>query len=122
MQKARGRRSKRIARHLRVRRKIHGTADRPRLAVFRSLRHIYAQLIDDGQGVTLAAASSLDNGVRSTSKGKTKSTISSEVGFLIGRRAKENGLDRIVFDRGGNKYHGRLKALGEAARKEGLIF
>lgn len=122
MQKARGRRSNRIARHLRVRRKIQGTADRPRLSVFRSLRHIYAQLIDDGHGVTLAAASSLDNGVRGTSKGKNKSTISSEVGLLIGRRAKERGVDRVVFDRSGNKYHGRLKALADAARKEGLIF
>jgi large subunit ribosomal protein L18 len=105
-----------------VRRKVRGTADRPRLAVFRSLRHIYAQIIDDGQGATLAAASSLDGEVREARDGKTKSTVSSEVGSLIGRRAKAKGIDRVVFDRSGNQYHGRLKALAEAARKEGLTF
>jgi large subunit ribosomal protein L18 len=114
--------SRRLARHKRVRRKISGTGEQPRLAVFRSLNHIHAQLIDDVEGITLAAASSAEPHVLSQSDGKRKSEVSSTVGALIAERAKENGIKSVVFDRGGHQYHGRIKALAEAARKGGLSF
>ena len=112
----------RVARHRRVRRKVRGTSERPRLCVFRSLNHVYAQVIDDVNGHTLAAASSLEGQVRKQRNGKPKTEVSKLVGSLVGQRAKEKGITTIVFDRGGYKYHGRVKALADAARKEGLVF
>ncbi len=109
-------------RHLRVRAKIKGTASAPRLCVFRSLNHIYAQVIDDTRGQTLAAASTLDSEVKSEVAGKNKAGRSELVGTLLAKRALSKGIDRVAFDRGGFKYHGRVKALAEAARKEGLKF
>ena len=94
----------------------------PRLAVFRSLNHIYAQVIDDTKGHTLVAASTLDSEVKSELEGKTKTGRSELVGSLVARRAIEKGIKQVAFDRGGNRYHGRVKALAEAARKEGLKF
>ena len=114
--------SRRIARHSRVRSNLSGTAERPRLAVFRSLNHIYAQVIDDLEGVTLAAAGSTETDVRSQSDGKRKADVSALVGTLVAQRASEKGVESVVFDRGGYKYHGRVKALAEAARKGGLSF
>jgi len=109
-------------RHLRVRARVHGTPERPRLSVFRSLRHIYAQLIDDSIGHTLAAASTLDAEVRQQI-GKMKKTEQAKlVGRLLAKRALEKGVKQIVFDRSGYKYHGRVKALAEGARAEGLQF
>ena len=109
-------------RHLRVRRKLSGTAERPRLAVFRSLNHVYAQIIDDGSGITLTAASTLEAEIRQERDGKPKTDVSKLVGALLGQRAKGKGISKVVFDRGGYKYHGRLKALADAARAEGLEF
>lgn len=114
--------SRRIARHARVRRTVRGTSERPRLAVFRSSNHIYAQVIDDDAGVTLAAAGSTELDVRSQSGGRRKTEVSSLVGALVARRAAEKDVAEVVFDRGGYKYHGRVKALAEAAREEGLSF
>ena len=114
-------RLQRIQRHKRVRRKVGGNAGRPRLAVFRSLRHVYAQVIDDSQGKTLTAASSMEPEVRSQASGKSKAEVSKIVGALVARRAKGAGIDKVVFDRGGYKYHGRVKALADSARQEGLI-
>ena len=113
-------RVRRIARHRRVRRKVSGTGERPRLAVFRSLRHIYAQVIDDTRGATLASASSLEAEVRDQLDGKAKSEVSRLVGALVARRATETGIKQVVVDRGGFKYHGRVKALADAAREGGL--
>jgi len=115
-------RARRIARHRRVRRKVSGTAERPRLAVFRSLQHIYAQVIDDSRGATLASASSLEAEVRDQRDGKAKSDVSRLVGSLVARRATETGIKQVVVDRGGFKYQGRVKALAEAAREGGLKF
>ena len=112
----------RLRRHLRVRTKVVGTSARPRLAVFRSLQHVYAQVIDDSRGTTLAAASTLDLDVRSQLEGKTKAAEAQLVGQLIAQRAKERGIDSVVFDRGGYQYHGRVKALADAAREAGLVF
>ncbi|MDI6858813.1 MAG: 50S ribosomal protein L18 [Dehalococcoidia bacterium] len=109
-------------RHKRVRRRVKGTPGRPRLAVFRSLSHIYAQVIDDDSGRTLVAASDLEQAVRSRMDSKTKTNIAGLVGELIGRRAIEKGIQQVVFDRGGYKFHGRVKALAEAARAAGLKF
>ncbi len=114
-------RLQRIRRHKRVRRKVGGNAERPRLAVFRSLRHVYAQVIDDSQGKTLTAASSMEPEVRSQASGKSKAEVSKIVGALVARRAKGAGIAKVVFDRGGYKYHGRVKALADSARQEGLI-
>ena len=106
-------------RHFRVRRKVFGTAERPRLAVFRSNRYIYAQLIDDEAGKTLAAASSQEQALRD----KTLTVgVSAEVGTLLASRAKDAGVSSVVFDRGGYAYHGRVKALADAAREGGLEF
>jgi large subunit ribosomal protein L18 len=122
MDNAKAKRLARQRRHARVRRHVSGTADRPRLCVFRSLRHIRAQVIDDTSGRTLVAASTLDGGVRSQINGKDKSAQAAIVGELIAKRALEAGITRIVFDRGGYKYHGRVKSLADAARKAGLEF
>lgn len=104
-------------RHRRVRKKVSGTAERPRLCVFRSNNHIYAQVIDDVAQHTLAAASDFNTETRGSTK-----AVSAEVGKLIAQRAKEKGVEKVVFDRGGNLYHGRVKALAEAAREAGLDF
>ena len=109
-------------RHARVRAKLIGTASIPRLCVFRSPRHIYAQVIDDSQGHTLVSASTLDTDVKGTANGKTKTARSELVGSLLAKRALENGIKQVAFDRGGYKYHGRVKALADAARQAGLKF
>jgi len=109
-------------RHLRVRKKVSGTPSRPRLAVFRSEHHIYAQVIDDTQGRTLAAASSLDPTVRGDVKYGGNVAAAQVVGRLVGERAREKGIQQVVFDRGGFAYHGRVAALATAAREAGLEF
>ena len=106
-------------RHYRLRKKIRGSAARPRLAVFRSNRYIYAQVIDDDAGRTVAAASSQEPAMRG--RRLTKETAA-EVGKLVAARAKEAGISRVIFDRGGYAYHGRIKALADGAREEGLEF
>ncbi len=115
-------RAARLRRHTRVRKKVEGTAPAPRLAVFRSLSHIYAQVIDDAAGHTLVAASDLEPDIRGKLGGKNKTQKAEVVGSLLAERAKGKGVARVVFDRGGFKYHGRVKALAEAARKGGLQF
>jgi large subunit ribosomal protein L18 len=110
-------RAGRIRRHARVRRKVRGGPERPRLAVYRSNRHIYAQLVDDDAGRTLAAASSLEDGVRGTDG---KQAAAKSVGQLIAQRARAAGVERAVFDRGGRLYHGRVRSVAEGAREEGL--
>ena len=107
-------------RHERIRLRMEGDAARPRLAVFRSLNHIYAQVIDNSSGKTVAAASSLEKELRATSGTKTQEAA--EVGRLIAARARSAGVDRVVFDRAGFRYHGRLKSLADAAREAGLDF
>jgi large subunit ribosomal protein L18 len=105
--------------HRRIRRKLAGTAERPRLAIFRSVAHIYAQVIDDAAGTTLVSASSVDK------DGKTNGgnvAAAKAIGKLVAERAKEKGVTRVVFDRGGYQYHGRVKALADAAREAGLEF
>ncbi len=109
-------------RHTRVRTKVVGTASRPRLCVFRSLNHIYAQVIDDSQKHTLASASTLDPEIKGAANGKAKTSKSELVGSLVAKRAVSKGISQVVFDRGGYKYHGRVKALAEAARQVGLKF
>ncbi len=116
------RRVARYRRHLRVRAKVKGTASGPRLCVFRSLNHIYAQVIDDSRGHTLASASTLDPEIRSEAVGKTKTARSELVGSLLAKRALGQGINQVAFDRGGYKYHGKVKALAEAARQGGLKF
>jgi large subunit ribosomal protein L18 len=110
--------------HTRIRKKMQGTDERPRLNVYRSLNHIYAQVIDDGKGVTLVSASTTSGNKESKSKKKTGGNLASakEVGKLIAQRAQEKGVMKVVFDRGGYLYHGRIKALAEAAREAGLEF
>ncbi len=112
----------RQVRHRRVRKRVYGTPERLRLNVFRSSAHIYAQVIDDTAGRTVAAASSIDQELRDSLTGKTKLEKSQAVGELIARRAREAGITRVVFDRGGYRYHGRVKAVAEAAREGGLEF
>ncbi|CUU01178.1 LSU ribosomal protein L18P [Candidatus Thermokryptus mobilis] len=107
----------------RVRSKIFGTPERPRLSVYRSLKHIYAQIIDDTKGHTLVAMSSLSKEIRDKVKEvKTKTEVSRIVGLALAKKALEKGITKVVFDRNGYKYHGRVKALAEAAREGGLIF
>jgi large subunit ribosomal protein L18 len=115
-------REARIRRHVRVRNKVHGTGERPRLAVFRSLTHIYAQVIDDVQGQTLVAASTTDAEIAKDTKKKKKTAQAELVGTVIAKRAVAKGIKQVAFDRGGFKYQGRVKALAEAARKAGLKF
>ncbi|MDH3674743.1 MAG: 50S ribosomal protein L18 [Anaerolineae bacterium] len=111
-------------RHARVRKRLRGTPECPRLNVFRSLNHIYAQLIDDSAGVTLTSASSLEaiSNTPDEMKGKSKVEQAGIVGKMLGERAVEAGISRVVFDRGGYKYHGRVKALAEGSREAGLKF
>ena len=117
-----GPRVARHRRHLRVRAKVEGTPSRPRLCVFRSLNHIYAQLIDDSQGHTIVSASTLDAKIKGAADSKTKTAKSELVGSMVAQRAMSQGINQVTFDRGGCKYHGRVKALAEAARREGLKF
>jgi large subunit ribosomal protein L18 len=105
--------------HKRIRRKLAGTAERPRLAVFRSVAHIYAQVIDDTAGATMVSASSVDKGAK-TNGGNV--AAAKAIGKLVAERAKEKGVKSVVFDRGGYQYHGRVKALADAAREAGLEF
>jgi large subunit ribosomal protein L18 len=109
-------------RHRRLRRDLSGTSDRPRLAVFRSNNHIYAQVIDDASQNTLCAASTLDKDLRPSLKAGGTCDASVAVGELVARRALAKGIQQVVFDRGGNLYHGRVKALADAAREAGLQF
>ena len=114
-----GRRDTRDRRRARVRRKLRGTSTHPRLSVYRSNKYIYAQVIDDNEGVTVAAASSQEPDLRSD---RLNVDTAAKVGTLVAERAKEAGVTAVVFDRGGYKYHGRLKALADAAREAGLEF
>jgi large subunit ribosomal protein L18 len=116
------RRMMRKRRHMRVRKKVSGTPGRPRLNVYRSLTQIYAQVIDDTSGHTLVAASTLDPEIRGQLKGLPKAEQAKLVGQLIAERAKKQGITKVVFDRGGFRYHGRVRALAEAARQAGLEF
>ena len=109
-------------RHLRTRSRVAGTPERPRLCVFRSLAHIHAQLIDDQAGRTLAAASTLDPEIRERAAAVKKAEAGKMVGLLLARRAQERGVRRVVFDRAGYLYHGRVKALADGAREGGLEF
>lgn len=109
-------------RHERVRKRLSGTASSPRLCVFRSLRHIYAQVIDDSSGHTIACASTLDADIENGSGEKNKKKMSELVGTLVAKRAQDKGIKQVVFDRGGYKYQGRVKALADAARGAGLRF
>jgi large subunit ribosomal protein L18 len=108
--------------HLRIRKKLAGKPERPRLAVFRSQAHIYAQVINDEDGRTLCAASSVDKDLRAKQKTGANVAAAKAVGALIATRAKEKGIEAVVFDRGGFQYHGRIKALADAAREAGLKF
>ena len=114
------REGQRRRRHLRVRKKVSGTAERPRLVVFRSSKHIYAQLVDDTRGVTLFGASDRSDGIQVEGKGKTGKSFA--LGRLLAAKAKGQGITRVVFDRGGYQYHGRVKAVADGARKGGLEF
>jgi large subunit ribosomal protein L18 len=115
-------RGARIHRHVRVRAKIEGTEVQPRLNVFRSSNQIYAQVIDDSQGQTLVAVSSLEPDVKGKLGGKTKTEKAKIIGTVVAQRAIEKGIMQVVFDRGGFKYHGRVKALADGAREAGLKF
>lgn len=110
----------RVRIHTRIRRRVEGSSERPRLAVFRSVKHIYAQVIDDHEGHTVASASSRDKGLNVASGGNVAGA--KEIGKLIAERAKSKGITKVVFDRGGYHYHGRIKALADAAREAGLEF
>ncbi|WP_066376354.1 MULTISPECIES: 50S ribosomal protein L18 [unclassified Anabaena] len=116
------RRESKQRRHRRIRAKIKGSPERPRLSVFRSNEHIYAQVIDDTKHQTLVAASTLEPGLKSELASGANCTASAQVGKLIAARSLEKGITQVVFDRGGNLYHGRIKALAEAAREAGLDF
>jgi large subunit ribosomal protein L18 len=116
--KVRTREHRRFRRHLRVRRKVTGSAQRPRLVVFRSSKHIYAQVVDDTNGLTLVGAADTSEGIQVDGKGKTARSFA--LGRLIATKAKAKGITKVVFDRGGYQYHGRVKAVAEGARKGGL--
>lgn len=116
------RRKARTRRHIHVRKHVKGTPERPRLSVFRSLYHVYAQIIDDSVGLTLTSSSTIDREVRESVTGLSKTEQASIVGKIVAERALAKGIKKVVFDRGGYKYHGRVKALAEAAREAGLDF
>ena len=118
---AQARRESRLRRHRRVRKKIHGTAARPRLAVYRSNKHLTVQVIDDDEGTTLVSASTTEAGQRTAGSGGSVDAAA-RVGTLVAERAKDAGIDKVVFDRGGFAYHGRIEAAAEAAREAGLEF
>ena len=112
----------RVVRHERLRRTLSGTAQKPRLAVFHSLNHIYVQIIDDDLGHTLAAVSTLEKTVQEGLKGRCNVEAAKVIGKLAAERAKAKGIESVVFDRGGHQYHGKVKALADAAREAGLKF
>lgn len=112
----------RLSRKRRIRKKISGTGERPRLSVFRSARHIYVQVVDDLKGQTLVAASTLSKEIKDKLTGLKKSETAKEVGKLLAAKAKEKGISQVVFDRNGFLYHGRVKAMAESCREHGLIF
>lgn len=114
------RRTARLTKKVRVRKKVSGTQERPRLSVFRSKRHIYAQVVDDVTGSTIVAASTLEKGL--TDAGQKKTDAAKAVGLAIGKKAKEKNIDHVVFDRSGFVYHGRVRAVAEGAREAGLNF
>ena len=114
--------AERKRRHVRVRKTVTGTQERPRLSVYRSTNHIYAQLIDDTKGLTLASASTLEKSVKAEIAGKTKREAAAIVGRIAAERAKEKGIETVVFDRGGYLYTGRVQALADGAREAGLKF
>ena len=122
MKKSATTRAARIRRHARVRRRVSGTGEKPRLCVFRSLSHIYAQVIDDVSRMTIVSASDVEKDLASKVSGKKKADVATIVGTLVAERAKEKGVTQVVFDRGGYPFHGRIKALAEAARAGGLSF
>ena len=122
MHKQPDRRATRLRRHIRLRTNLEGGPKRPRLAVFRSLHHVYAQIIDDASGRTLAAASTTDADLRKALKSPSSAQGAAAVGKSIAERARQAGIENVVFDRGGFPYHGRIKALAEAARTAGLKF
>ena len=122
MPKEKNSRVLRLARHQRVRNKVVGTTERPRLCVFRSLSNIYAQVIDDSKHDTLVSASSLDKELHEQAEKASKVSASKLVGAAIAKKAKEKGITKVVFDRGGYKYHGRVKSLADAAKEGGLQF
>ena len=113
---------KRLRRKMRIRKKIRGTVERPRMTIYKSNRFTYVQVVDDTQGRTLASASTLDQEVKGGVDGKGKTPQAGLVGTLVAKRALEKGISKVVFDRGGHIYHGRVKALAEAARQAGLKF
>lgn len=115
-------REARYRRHRRVRGRVSGTPSRPRLSVYRSLSYIYAQVIDDTQGLTLASASTLEKELQEKANGVNKTEAARQVGAAVAQRAKEKAITQVVFDRGGYRYHGRVKALAEGARQAGLEF
>lgn len=112
----------RAKRHLRIRKKVRGTADRPRLAVYRSNQHIYAQIINDDEGHTLVSASTLEADVRNQVENASNANAAKVIGERVAKKAVEKGIAKVVFDRGGNRYHGRVAALADAARENGLDF
>ena len=112
----------RAKRHYRLRANVQGTAERPRLNIYRSLTNIYAQVIDDNEGHTLVSASTLDKDVKAQIEGKSKTDAAKIVGKIVGERAKTAGIEKVVFDRGGYKYHGRVAAVADGAREAGLEF
>lgn len=122
MIKKQNRRLQRIRRHLRIRKKVFGTAEKPRLSVFRSERHIYVQLIDDTKGHTILSASTLDPELKQKVTKTYNKEAAKQVGMLIAQRALAKGISQVVFDRGGFKYQGRIKELADAAREVGLKF
>lgn len=124
MAKNESRQHKRTRRHLRIRKKLKGNAERPRVIIFRSLKHIYAQIIDDEKGDTLVSASTQDDEIKSKMKSKTlkNSEFAKMVGFLLAERAIAKKIKKVMFDRAGYLYHGRVKALADAAREGGLEF
>ena len=115
-------RQARDRRHKRLRQRLKGTAERPRLFVFRSLNHIYAQIVDDQRGATLVSASSAESEIRDGLVGLKKSESAKRVGETVAQRARDQGLEKVVFDRGGYQFHGRVQALAEGARERGLNF
>ena len=122
MLKANDKNKNRVERHKRVRKKISGTPEKPRLNVYKSNTNIYAQIIDDTEGKTLVQASSIDKELKETLKNGGNMEAAKAVGSLIGKRAKEKGIEKVVFDRSGYLYHGKIKDLGDAAREAGLEF
>ena len=112
----------RLKRKKRIRTKVSGTSDRPRLTVFRSAKHIYAQIVDDTRGQTLISASTMEKQMREKEKAENKVSTADEIGKLVAKRALDKGISSVVFDRNGYKYHGRVKALSDGARETGLDF